>query len=218
MMMEMDRFQATIDKIHSFKTGEKQNQEEYVLVASLTKAADKASTDLNKKVKLIIDGIDREAMENGPRRVIKEVLTQLVRNAVYHGIEGTEERKAAGKDEVGVISLSIKTEGGRIHIKMNDDGKGLDLERIREKAEKLGLLDGEKLSDRNSLLKVIFAPGFSTAENEGLHAGRGMGLNLVHDRIRELKGNIRLNTDPGKGTTFHFYIPFEESAVVNKAS
>jgi two-component system chemotaxis sensor kinase CheA len=218
IMRERDKFEAILNKIHSFKTGGAKRQDEYVLLASLTKAADRISADLNKKVVFKSDGIDSRALEIGPRRVMKEILTQLVRNAVYHGIECPAERKAAGKDESGNIRLSIRIEDGKIHISLSDDGKGLNLDRIRERAKELNLLDDRYISDKNRILQVIFSPGFSTAEEEGMHAGRGIGLNLVRERIRELRGNIKLQTDRGKGTSFHIYIPLEMEPVEKRAS
>jgi two-component system chemotaxis sensor kinase CheA len=219
IMTEKDKFRAAIDKIRSFKIGDAKKQDEYVLVESLTRASKRASEDQHKKVRFVVDGIDSAAVVYGPRRVMKEVLTQLVRNAVCHGIESPEERRARGKAETGTIRLSIKAENGKIHIKLRDDGKGLDFDRIREKAEELHLLrnsrDGE---DKNFLLQTIFLPGFSTAETEGLHAGRGIGLNLVKDRIRDISGAIRLQTEPGKGTIFTIFIPLELPAAVNQAS
>jgi two-component system chemotaxis sensor kinase CheA len=218
IMRERDKFEATLNKIHSFKTGGSVHQDEYVLLASLAKAVDRVSADLNKKVNFTSEGVDSRALEIGPRRIIKEILTQLVRNAVYHGIEYPAERKAAGKDESGNIRLSIKIEEDKIHISLSDDGRGLNLDRIREKAKKLKLLDDKYTLDKSRLLQMIFAPGFSTAEDEGMHAGRGIGLNLVRERIKELKGNIKLYTDSGKGTFFHIYLPLEQRLVERRAS
>jgi chemotaxis protein histidine kinase CheA len=138
------------------------------------------------------------------------VLTQLVRNAVYHGIEAPDHRMAKGKDESGCITLSISLSGGKIVVQLNDDGKGLDFQAIRNKARSTGLVTDEKqLEDRNSLLQVLFSPGFSTAEEAGMHAGRGIGLNLVKDRVKEMKGAIKLQSEDGKGTTFRILIPLD---------
>jgi two-component system chemotaxis sensor kinase CheA len=189
-----------------------------VLVETLTKACEKAATALKKKVRFVIEDIDGVVLESGPRRVIKEVLTQLVRNSVYHGIEEPDEREAAGKDREGTVRLAIKCENNMIHLKLSDDGKGLNYAKIREKALKLKLLKNESdANDKNHLLQVIFSPGFSTAETADLHAGRGIGLNLVKDRIRDLHGSIKISSENGRGTTFNIYIPLEAKAV-EKAS
>jgi two-component system chemotaxis sensor kinase CheA len=204
---EKDRFKIIKEKINSFRSSDGGSQEQYVLLESLTKTVNRASDDMGKKIKLLVDGIDYEAIEKGPRRIIKETLVQLVRNSVVHGIETPEKRIARGKNETGVIRLSVKSNGENIHVKLGDDGNGLDFEKIAEKALRLNLIKAEDAGNKNALLKVIFLPGFSTAETEGIHAGRGIGLNMVQDRVRNGKGSIKVNTVPGKGTEFNMFFP-----------
>jgi two-component system chemotaxis sensor kinase CheA len=221
IMKEKDKFRDTIDKIQSFrvKVGDSRRQDRYVLVETLTKACEKAAAALNKKARFVVEELDGIVLEYGPRRIIKEVLTQLVRNAVYHGLETPEERSVLGKKPEGIIRLFIKYGNNQIHIKLSDDGKGLDFEKIRKKAENLHLFNRpEEAEDKNQLLRVIFSPGFSTVEDADAHAGRGIGLNLVRERIRELRGSIKLQSEPGKGTAFNIYIPLELKMVNNKAS
>ncbi|MDR2630944.1 MAG: hypothetical protein LBC60_08490 [Spirochaetaceae bacterium] len=221
LMKEKDKFRDIIDRIQSFKIsmGDSRRQDRYVLVETLTKACEKAAAALNKKAQFVVEDLDGIVLEHGPRRVIKEVLTQLVRNAVYHGLESPEERDALGKNPQGLIRLSIKYQDNRIHMKLSDDGKGLDFGKIREKAEALHLFERpEDGADKNQLIKVIFSPGFSTTEEADVYAGRGIGLNLVRERIRELRGSIKLQSEPGKGTVFNIYIPLEIKTMINKAS
>ena len=187
-----------------------------MLIQTLTKAATKAAEDLGKKVRFVPREIDPVALESGSRRVIKEVLTQLVRNAVVHGIESSDERAAAGKEEEGQIHLSITIDDDKIHARLKDDGKGLDFEKIKKRALEMNLVKEED-ADNKTLLRAMFMPGFSTADEVSVHAGRGVGLSLVQDRLKEAKGNLKVNTEPGKGTTFHIFIPFEAEAAV-KAS
>jgi two-component system chemotaxis sensor kinase CheA len=211
VMREKDKFRETINRIQSFKISEVRNQDEYVLIQSLSRASGKAARDLGKKVEFTADFIDRQALEHGPRRLIKEVLMQLVRNAVYHGIESPADRGARGKDETGHIRLNIGVENGKIHIILADDGQGLDFNQIREQAQKMNALKNpEDLRDNKHLAQVIFAPGFSTAGDAGLHAGRGIGLSLVRDRLYAVNGSVKLHTEEGKGTTFHIFIPLEQ--------
>jgi two-component system chemotaxis sensor kinase CheA len=220
IMQEKDRFRNTIDKIHSFNKamGDSRRQDRYVLVETLTKTCEKAAAALNKKASLVIEEIDGIVLEKGPRRIIKETLTQLVRNSVYHGIESPEDREARGKDRTGNIRVSLKSTGEKIHIKLADDGKGLDYENIHRKARALKLFTTEEDGrDKGRLSQFIFAPGFSTAEGAGVHGGRGIGLNLVWERIRELQGSIKLQSETGKGTIFHIFLPLESAAPVNKA-
>jgi two-component system chemotaxis sensor kinase CheA len=210
-MREKDKFQDIVNKLRSFKISDAQVQNEYLLVQSLNKANDKAARDLEKKVELVVDPIDPQVLENSPRRIIKEVLIQLVRNAVYHGIESPAERTARHKDETGHIHLSINAEDGKIHIKFADDGRGIDFNRIREKAQQLNWSkETADMDDNKKLARIIFLPGFSTAEDAGLHAGRGIGLSLVRDRLHSINGSIKLQTEEGKGTVFHIFIPLEQ--------
>jgi two-component system chemotaxis sensor kinase CheA len=223
VMKEKDKFRDTIDKIHAFKAGvgDSRRQDRYVLIETLTKACEKAAAALNKQVHFVVEDLDGIVLENGPRRVIKEVLTQLVRNSVYHGIESPEEREARGKEREGTVRLSIKYEDNRIHIRLSDDGGGLDFDKIRKKAESLNLFRNKQDGiDKNRLSQVIFSPGFSTADGADVHAGRGIGLNLVKERIRNLRGSIKLQTELGKGTVFNIYIPMKAPPMVkvNKAS
>jgi two-component system chemotaxis sensor kinase CheA len=215
---EKDKFKTTINKINSLKSSdgagsdannniESKKQLQHVLVDALTKIADKVSSDMGKKTTLVVDAIDNEALEKGPRRIIKEVLVQLIRNSVVHGIELPEDRAAAGKNETGVLRLSIKAAGGKIHVRFGDDGRGLDYNKIAQKALRQNIIKPEDSKNKTALLNAIFSPGFSTAETEGLHAGRGIGLNLVKDRVREGNGYIKVQTKQGKGTVFNIYFP-----------
>jgi two-component system chemotaxis sensor kinase CheA len=215
LVNDKENFRETISKINAFKGGTgKQKSNDDVLIEALSRATEKASLDLGKKVQFVVDSLDAGIMEHGPRRLMKEVLMQLVRNSVAHGIEPAEDRLAKGKGEAGSIHLSIKAENNMIHIRLKDDGGGLNFDRIREKALKIGFFKDEKdAQDKNKLLGAIFSPGFSTAETEGMHAGRGIGLNLVRDRIKDLGGSLKVQTEADKGTAFHLYIPLPAEAV-----
>ncbi len=216
LMTVKDGFRELIDRIRAFSHGEGRLREEQVLVQTLERVVEKAGTDLGKRARLVVRKIDAEAVENGPRRIMKELLMQLVRNAMYHGIETPELRAAGGKREEGEIHLTIERSNGKISVVLTDDGKGLDFAAIREKAEQTGLItDRSKLDDRNALLQALFAPGFSTASSAGMHAGRGIGLNLVRERVKELKGTIKLHSEEGKGTSFRISIPYAAQAAAN---
>jgi len=211
---EKDGFKGVIDKINSFKVagaGQKQNQ--YVLIESLSKTTSRAASDMGKDIQFVSNEIDSEAIDKGPRRVMKEVLMQLIRNSVVHGIETPEERRAKGKKETGIIRLSIKVEDKTIHVKLMDDGRGLDFDKISKKALSLKMIKPEEANSKGALLNAIFSPGFSTADNEGVHAGRGIGLNLVRDRVRDAKGTIKLQTEKDKGTVFNVFFPLGDTAV-----
>ena len=215
LVKENDGFAVLLEKINAFKAGGGaaiEKSSESILVESLSKTAETVAADTEKKVRFVVTEIDPEALEKGPRRVMKEALMQLVRNSVVHGVEPPDERVAKGKNETGAIRLSVKCSDKSIHIKLSDDGKGFDFDRIREKALGMNLITEEDADDRNKLLDAIFSPGFSTADEEGMHAGRGIGLNLVRDWVRAARGTIKLQTELGKGSAFHLFFPLENAA------
>lgn len=213
LMKIKDGYRNLIDRIKAFNFGSDRMQEEQVLVQTLERVVSKAAEDLGKKAHLTVSAIDPRALSQGPRRAMKEILTQLIRNAVYHGIETPELREQYGKESSGSIELSITMKNDTIGINLSDDGKGLDFDAIREKAQSMKLIyDPEQLKDKNVLTRVLFSPGFSTAGEADMHAGRGVGLSLVRDRLKELKGAVKLLTEPGKGTTFKIVLPAEAAA------
>jgi two-component system chemotaxis sensor kinase CheA len=211
---EKDGFKDILAKLQSYaggggkgKGGEKQNIK--VLIESLAKTTSRVADDLEKQIKFVPAEIDAEAIDKGPRRVIKEVLMQLIRNSALHGIEMPDERKVKGKNETGVIKLSIKmTEDHKnINIKLIDDGRGFDYKKIAEKALSRNLIRKENANNTDILMKVIFMPGFSTADTETVHGGRGIGLDLVRDRVKEVKGVVKVRSETNKGTLFFISIP-----------
>jgi len=212
---EKEGFRDIISKLQSYggvRSGERQNVK--VLVESLAKTASRAAEDMKKQIKFIATDVDAEAIDNGPRRVMKEILMQFIRNSAVHGIELPDERKAKGKNEIGIIKLSIKMTEDRqnIHIKLNDDGRGLDYPKIAKKAIAGNLIKKEEANNTDVLMKVIFSPGFSTADTEGVHAGRGIGLNLVRDRIKEVGGAIKMRSENDKGMLFFVSLPVQKKA------
>ncbi|WP_138202709.1 chemotaxis protein CheA [Haloimpatiens lingqiaonensis] len=162
------------------------------------------SVELNKEMELIIEGQETEL----DRTVIDEIgepLIHLLRNAADHGIEDKEERIKKGKEPVGKIKLVAYQEGTKAVIKVSDDGKGLDPEKIREKAEKLGIkTEGMTDSDINNL---IFMQGFSTNEEVTDISGRGVGMDVVKTKISSLGGTLDLVSEIDKGTTFIITLP-----------
>ena len=157
IMKEKDQFRDTIGKRESFHAaaGGSRRQDRYVLVETLTNACEKAAAALEKKVKFTVDELDGVVLERGPHRIIKEVLTQLVRNSVYHGIEAPAERTDSGKTSTGTIRLSITCEDDQVHIQLSDDGRGLNVDKIREKALELHILQKEDMDDKNHLLQAL---------------------------------------------------------------
>jgi two-component system chemotaxis sensor kinase CheA len=209
---ERESFKIILDKLQSHTRGGDKKQNVNILIESLTKTVEKAAADMEKKVRFITSDVELAAIENGPRRVMKEILMQLIRNSVAHGIETPKERAAKGKKETGIVKLSIKMVKNVINIVLMDDGRGLDYKKISEKAVRTKIIKKEDANNKEMLLKAIFAPGFSTADNEGMHAGRGIGLNLVRDRLKEVRGAIKVRSEPNKGTAFIMAIPAVKKA------
>ncbi|HXM31267.1 MAG TPA: hybrid sensor histidine kinase/response regulator [Xanthobacteraceae bacterium] len=164
------------------------------------------ANELGKEIDLEMHGaeteLDRQVLE-----VIKDPLTHMVRNSADHGIEMPKERRAAGKPEKGTLRLSARHEGGHIIIAIADDGRGLNVERIRAKAVRMGLISAtDKLTDAQ-IQKFIFAPGFSTAAAVTNVSGRGVGMDVVKTNIHQIGGSIGLKSVQGRGTTFTIKIP-----------
>lgn len=177
-----------------------------VFLDILAAAAERSALEFGKKVRFEAASFDEHLMSEETRRFMEGILLQLVINAVVHGIENKDERAAAGKDEIGLVSLAMKKEDGKIHISLSDDGSGLDYRRISQKADQLDLAP-EVLSSKPELVKLLFTFGFSTTESGEMYSGQGIGLHLVKGRLKELKGVLRLHSEEGKGTTFNIYIP-----------
>ncbi len=165
-----------------------------------------AAKETGKQVRLDIVGgsieIDRGVLD----RMIG-AFEHLLRNSVTHGIETPEARTAAGKDAAGAVLISVTQEGNEVGIEFRDDGQGLDLPRIRAKAEAMGLLGaGQETSDAE-LANLIFAPGFTTAQSVTELAGRGVGMDVVRSEVNAMGGRIETATAAGQGSSFKLVLP-----------
>ncbi|MGB8508323.1 MAG: ATP-binding protein, partial [Pyrinomonadaceae bacterium] len=130
------------------------------------------------------------------------------RNAVDHGIETADERRGAGKDERGRVRVESIVEGASVVLRVSDDGRGVDTERVARVAAGRGLLaTGETLTEAQAL-RLIFQPGFSTADEASTVSGRGVGLDVVASAIEELGGELRISSVRGAGTTFELRLPY----------
>lgn len=166
------------------------------------------SKDAKKKVKLEITGEETEL----DKTIVEEIydpLVHLIRNAIDHGIEIPQNRKKAGKDETGTIYLSAEQEGNNILIKIEDDGKGLDIDLISKKAVDKNLIPKEKVKElsKQDIFNLIFLPGFSTAEKVTNISGRGVGMDVVKTNVNKLRGMINIDSNPGVGTSFLIKLP-----------
>jgi two-component system chemotaxis sensor kinase CheA len=162
----------------------------------------------DKKVELKISGQDTD-LDKGLLDAIAEPLTHIVRNAVSHGIESTEERLRAGKPAHGTIRLGAYHQANQLIVEVRDDGKGIDPDKVKERAVKQGLASQEELARLNEadILEFVFRPGFSTAEEITEVSGRGVGLDVVRSVLHRLKGTVDIETRLGEGTTFRLKLP-----------
>ncbi len=163
---------------------------------------------LGKEVELILIGeeteIDKTMIED-----LSDPLIHLIRNAVDHGVEMPQERISAGKPEKSIVTLEAKQEGDHIVITISDDGKGMSPVYIRNKAVEKGLITADEANtlDDNQSLNLVFLPGFSTKTEISDVSGRGVGMDVVKTNIQKLNGNILINSEEGKGTTFIISLP-----------
>src|SRR5205807_8456980 len=175
-----------------------------VLDRTAARAGRMAARQLGKEVEFEINGAD-VGIEKVLVEIIADPLLHLVRNAITHGIEMPDERRAAGKNPTGKVTLAASNHSGRIHITVADDGRGIDLDRVAAAAAEPGISNTGLSTDQ--CLRLIFRPGFSTASGVSDLSGRGIGLDFV-DRAMEIAGGeVRVATERGIGTTFAMIVP-----------
>ncbi len=178
------------------------------LFAGLPRLVRELANELGKPINLITAGaeteVDRQIIE-----LIRDPLTHLIRNCADHGIEAHPERTAARKTETGTIRVSASHEAGQIIIEVYDDGRGLDVARIRDKALAMHLAPEADIARMNDeeICRFIFAPGFSTARAVTSVSGRGIGMDVVRENLEALGGSVALSTTSGEGTSFFLKIP-----------
>jgi len=161
-----------------------------------------------KEAILVVEGAQVE-LDKHVLEMLKDPLMHLLRNAVDHGIEPPDARAAAGKPPAGTIRLTVSSRGNDIHVAVRDDGRGIDPQAVGRRALEAGLiseLDVENLSD-SEITALIFEPGFSTAQRVTPLSGRGLGLDVVRQRVEALRGRLWVENHPGQGATFHLIVP-----------
>jgi len=162
--------------------------------------------NLGKEIKLKIEGGDTELDKTVIER-IGDPLKHMIRNAIDHGIESSEERRKNSKSSYGTVTLKAYHQEGNVFIDIIDDGRGISLERVKSKALSLGLISPEDELSKEKLLSFLFNPGFSTAEQIGELSGRGVGMDVVKTNIEELRGAIEIKTKEGEGTLVRIKLP-----------
>ena len=164
------------------------------------------SAEQGKQAELTLQSsgeIDRQVLEK-----MVPALEHMIRNAVIHGIESADERKAAGKPESGQIAINLRREGSQVVMEIADDGAGIDLDSIRRKAVELELVSADQDLTDQQVLQFVLRSGFSTADQLTQAAGRGVGMDAVASEISKLGGTLQIETEAGRGTTFAIYLPY----------
>ena len=176
------------------------------LVPRLRRVVRQAGTDTGKQVHLTLEGTHGELDRNVLDRMVAP-LEHMLRNSVAHGLETAEQRRAAGKPVEGEISLRLHREGSEIVLDVADDGAGLDREAIRRRALERGLIQADATLADNELDNLIFASGFSTADQLSQLAGRGVGMDVVRNEVRQLGGSVEIHSVRGQGARFTLRLP-----------
>jgi chemosensory pili system protein ChpA (sensor histidine kinase/response regulator) len=178
----------------------------------LERVVRQTNAELGKESKLYINGASNEI----DRTVLDKVtapIEHIVRNAIAHGIETPEQRQSLGKPEAGLLTISIERQGSEFLITISDDGQGIDVEKVKQKALSLGLINPDNIPSDDILISLILTSGFSTAESVSQVAGRGVGMDVVSNEIRALKGRLSIQSTSGKGTSFSIRLPLTLSVI-----
>ncbi|MBF0452100.1 MAG: chemotaxis protein CheA [Candidatus Magnetomorum sp.] len=162
--------------------------------------------ETHKNIDFIITGEDTE-VDKSVAEMLNDPLVHLLRNAADHGLESTEDRLASDKPETGIIRLSARQAGGELRVVVEDDGRGLNREKILAKACERGLCDPDDDPDDRTVWSYIFHPGFSTAEQITNISGRGVGMDVVMNNVKNMRGKVTIDSTPGKGSSITLHIP-----------
>ncbi|MDH4582324.1 response regulator [Pseudomonas sp. BN415] len=184
------------------------------LVPRLRRIVRQVASELDKHVEFVVGNAEGEMDRTVLERMVAP-LEHMLRNAVDHGIEVPEARRASGKPESGTIRLNLGREGGDIVLTLADDGAGIKLEAVRRKAIERGMMDAESDLSDYEVLQFILEPGFSTADKVTQISGRGVGMDVVHSEVKQLGGTMSIDSTPGEGSRFLIRLPFTVS--VNRA-
>lgn len=180
----------------------------------LPEMVEKISSDTGKKVDFVMSGLIESDLGDDYRGFVNDISIQLIRNSVVHGIEASADRKKKFKNETGRIDLRVaKLSDGSVELTLRDDGKGLDLDKIRKKVVELGQATEEEVANwpENKIVNMAFQTGFSTADETTMHAGRGVGLDVIRERVKELGGKLRLRQMAEKFCQFEIILPPQAS-------
>ncbi|MFP4018545.1 MAG: chemotaxis protein CheA [Bacteroidales bacterium] len=167
---------------------------------------------MNKKVNLVAEGTDTE-LDKNIIETLTDPLLHIIRNSIDHGIETPEERKRKGKPEEGKILLKAYYSGAKVHIQIHDDGQGIDIEKVKNKAIQKNIIEKNQELSRRELFDLIFKSGFSTSENVTDVSGRGVGMDVVRRKLSEIRGEVEIDSELDAGTTLTVKLPLTLSII-----
>lgn len=170
------------------------------------------SSELNKSIEFITEGTDTE-LDKTIIESLTDPLLHIIRNSIDHGLEDAATREEHGKPGTGKLTLKAFYSGNSVVIQVKDDGAGIDPEKVRKKAIEKGIISADTIMDESEILNLVFMPGFSTAETVSDVSGRGVGMDVVNRKISELRGEITLESELGKGTTTTIRLPLTLSII-----
>jgi two-component system, chemotaxis family, sensor kinase CheA len=182
------------------------------LVTKFKRQVRDLSKTLKKKVNFISEGADTE-MDKDVIEMMTEPMIHIIRNCIDHGLESAEERKAAGKPDHGTVKLKAFNSSSYIHIIITDDGKGINKNNVRDKAIEKGLIDAADIHSDDQIYSLIFHPGLSTASEISTVSGRGVGMDVVQQKIKDLRGYVTVTSKSGEGTSVHIKLPLSRSII-----
>ncbi|MFZ5628333.1 MAG: ATP-binding protein [Spirochaetota bacterium] len=215
MIETLREVKSLIQRITQFQAnfgGEKKNVD--LLVKAVDSNVQKLSGELNKKAQLSFDRFEPAHIPEQHRKLLKDILIQLTRNSLAHGIETPDERKAAGKPEAGKVELASEKAADGLRIYFRDDGRGLQLDKLRRKAIESGRHKPEEVDkwDAQTVAGMIFVPGISTADATTLNAGRGVGMDIIQQKVESLGGKVDVRFETGTFCEFAITLPIETGA------
>ncbi|WP_339777392.1 Hpt domain-containing protein [uncultured Methylophaga sp.] len=182
------------------------------IVPRLERIVRQTNSELNKQSQLLVSGADLELDRTILDRLVAPI-EHILRNAIAHGLETADERSQQGKEQTGRLQINMQREGSEVVITIADDGQGLNIEKIKQRAISQNLIDPNNIPNEQTLIQLILTSGFSTADTISQLAGRGVGMDVVSNEIRALKGRLSISSQPGKGTQFHLRLPLTLSVM-----
>ena len=205
---EMENIIDRMGQVHA-KKGDYKGVNTSSLLQSLENLINGFSNDLGKKIKFNHENFEGHIIPNKYHLLVKEILVQLIRNSISHGIEPPDERKRLNKPQYGIIELSTYKKNGTIEIRLRDDGRGIQIERLKETAIKSGRWKAEEIDQwsHQQIADLIFISGITTSEKANMLAGRGVGMDGVKHRIIEHQGEIHVHFDQDKYCEFEINLP-----------